>query len=212
MSESNGVLTGRPVPHAGNQPGSKWLSTGQVAGLLGMAARTVTDLADANELKCWRLPTARTPAKKGQNPCRRYDPADVVAFCLARGVPVPEPLRLLCDRPARVTVLVVSPAADVSWDLPARGEAVVAGDEFEAGRAADRIWPAVVVIDAALGRSRALALAQAMRRCAWAAACGWVLVDAEDHAGDAAAGFDVVVPRPLAPGAVAGAVRRLAGA
>lgn len=72
MTHSRKVGTLTLVP----SPGSRPLTSGQVAEILGVSVSTVALLADRNELPAFRL------SKKGH---RRFHPADVKAYLAKLG-------------------------------------------------------------------------------------------------------------------------------
>jgi hypothetical protein len=188
------------------RPRVPWLTTGRVAGLVGVSARTVCKWADRGYLQHWKLPTK--DGDPGED--RRFDPRAVALFCRQRDIPVPRELARHLPDAARV--LVCSPDLDLAPHLP--GVPVAAArTQFDAGLLARDLWPDCVVIDGALGPGVGIALAAGLRRaCGWAADAQWVYVAPEDCWGDSAGeGMDVTLVQPVSAAAVAEVVLRCVG-
>lgn len=63
---------------------------GQVAKMLGLAPKTVSNSVDAGRLEGWRLPAAR-PGGKGH---RRVTADALRKFCVAYNMPIPKELQI----------------------------------------------------------------------------------------------------------------------
>jgi excisionase family DNA binding protein len=176
----------------------RFYTTHDAAGLLGVSLPTVV-----NWIKARRIRAHRTPGGH-----RRIAREDLAAFMLRQGIPLPDDLADAA--PARRKALVVAeggPAREGSArQLAAAGYAVEqVSPGFSAGVAAARFGPDVVVLHAVEADGgdvlRALRSDREFRETPVVGVghADWV-------EGLVAAGCAVVVPRPLADGALARAV------
>jgi excisionase family DNA binding protein len=187
-----------PGPQTANRDA---YTTGQVARMLGVCARSASDLIDSGALPGYRLPT------RGRD--RRVTRAALLAFMREHAMPVPAGL----ERPGRRVLLVGCGLVLLRRLEALAGDALAvtgAATAFCAGRRFAECRPDAVVLDLALGRSECLAMAAAMRAAGGPRLTLLALAyeDEVDTAGLAAAGFTGVLFQPVDPAALA---KRLAG-
>jgi len=166
------------------------MTTGMVSKATGAAPRTVAKWIDAGLLRGHRIPGSGD---------RRVRRAELIRFCRAHDIPI-------CDGPYRALVAAADPS------LRARLAAAVAAEGLEVAQAAS-LWDAgalysagqfpVVVLDFALGRAEAAAIARGID----AAKSLVVGIACEDHAG-IDPHFDEVYRLPFDAALLAERVRR----
>ncbi len=180
--------------------GDRVFTTGQVAKICGVAPRTVCKWHDAGTIQGYRLPGSDD---------RRIPRRDLVAFLQAHG------MRDALARVSMPSVLVVGgrDARDCAAGavLPEGVELIHAADVIDVGMAVQQRLPAVVVIDAVLGRSVALAVAARLRQLGPPppAVIALAAEDDDDASAWQRAGCAVVLRRPVVPAELAAAVTRL---
>ena len=173
-------------------------TTGMVARICNVAPRTVSKWFDSGRLKGYRIPGGKD---------RRVPREELVQFLTANGMPLGE---FECDLFTRVLLV------GCDADLPARLSEFLpdtayqlraAADGFAAGVALHDFGPDALVLDCALGRSVAVAIAAQVRAVAGEGDRPLLLaVTGEDDGGSPsllATGFDAVVQRPVDPTLVA---------
>jgi excisionase family DNA binding protein len=131
-------------------------TTGDVAKLFDVSARTATHWIDRGLLRGYTIP--------GSND-RRVTRSEVARFATERGIPLDE-IAAEAEAPASVLLVGVSPgdAAEIRAGLAGIGVMFVveARSPVEAGLRAAAILPRAVVIDASVGRIEAGQVAQAL--------------------------------------------------
>lgn len=169
------------------------LTTGQVAKICGVVARTATHWIDTGRLPGYRIPGSRD---------RRIPAGELLRFLRDNGMPVPPELLDAGAPPVLLVGLSAAPKVVNGAILYA------ARDGFEAGRVSAEHPPAVAVIDATgLGRGAALAIGRALAKLE--SRPYLIGIPTEDCPGETdwlASGFDRVLP-PGTAAKVACAVR-----
>jgi excisionase family DNA binding protein len=178
--------------------GGHQLTTGAVASVVGVAARTVTKWIDSGALKGWRLPESTD---------RRVLAADLLAFLEARRAAVPPEL-LTMVRGLPELILYRCPAAVVATLADAAGDADVRRVEsaWELAKLFARPHKVgVVVCGDGAARSEITAVFAELP-------AGWLKVHVRGEDQDAAAGADVALAGGDAAGLLAAVAGHLLGA
>ncbi len=141
-------------------------TTGEVAALFDVAARTVSKWCDSGKLACHRLPAWGSGKKyaHGMGGDRRILRADLVAFARRQGFP----LALLGETCMPWSGLVVSPDGDLVAALTVQMPGTPwesASDPLEIGLRLHAGLPDLAVVDFSLGRSWAVAAVRQLRCC-----------------------------------------------
>lgn len=157
-------------------------TTGDVARIAGVAARTASKWIDSGQLQGYRIPRSRD---------RRVPRDSLVKFLQANDMPLGE----LAHRALRVLLIGVDgqlaeqiAQRDPEWECHSAQDAIAAA--FAAGM----IQPDVLVIDFVIHRERAMRLAEQLK-----ATCGRVVVGVTSEPGPCPAGFDDLFHLPCDP-------------
>ena len=180
------------------------LTAGECAKLCHVAPRTLGKWVDEGRLKGFRLPGSQD---------RRIPRENLLAFMRANGIPTHELEGALVRR---VLFVGAEHAGAVSAHLPSGAfDHDTAASLFEAGLLFGTWRPDAAVVDLALGREQCAAAVRDVRATAHGRGAYLVALAFEDEVGGGellAAGFDLVVRRPLDPARVAERVREVTGA
>ncbi len=147
MSLQNGLVTLPVRGSHGRRPPihcPDLLTTGEVAMLLGCAARTVTQWIDSGRLRGFRLPRTRNPTSR-EGGDRRVHRHHLAAFIREHHIDVD--VGILAD-PSPPLVLAIG----CEVIEPGGTEVVTAASAFAAGMVVAARRPSLILADAALGR------------------------------------------------------------
>jgi two-component system, OmpR family, response regulator RpaA len=198
MAETNGAPK-RPHRrgHDGRLLDAPVLTTGQVARVCGVAARTVTKWTDGGGLGCYRVPASRD-RRIPRAALARFLHDHGMAFALARLGLGPDGTRLV--------VLAGLPGLEVGavhLGLPGGWRCESVSSLFALGLLLGGVLDATVVLDASLGRSDVLAAGAWLREALPSVRLVGVAGEDDPHPWD---GFDVMLRRPVGAEAVLAAV------
>ncbi len=165
-------------------------TTGEVAKLCNVAARTVSKWVDSGELAGYRIPLSND---------RRITRNGLVRFLKDNHIPLGD--LEMAQRP----VLLISPDAMLAQRLfaelllaPCNPQLLYARSAFEAGAVVTSLVPGLVVLDFFVGRSEALAMA---RHLSASIQAPWLIAlvhEDEENVGEVeVAGFDDIHRRPI---------------
>jgi hypothetical protein len=161
------------------------LTSGQIAKLSGVAARTASKWIDRGILKGFRIPGSLD---------RRVYRSDLVEFLTARGMRVPVELQ---DVTRRVLLVSCGPATCAALtDALAGCEVRCSVDGFAAGQKVSQWRPETIVVDLSIGTSQAVSMALAIREAqtdTWTPRLIALAGDDTDPKPLTAAGFDAVL-------------------
>lgn len=174
------------------------MTTGEVARICGVAARTVTKWFDTGKLRGYRIPGSRD---------RRIPRGQLIAFMRAHGLPL-DGLDL-----GRCRILLVTPndlqAVAQAMNATERYEVATAENAIHGGMLAQRMRPHLVVIDAA-DEEAALAFCRCLKEAEDLHATVLALLASEQEHRRlrlTGGGFDGCLISPLTPAALAEAAQ-----
>jgi two-component system, OmpR family, response regulator RpaA len=163
------------------------LTSGQIAKLSGVAARTASKWIDRRILKGFRIPGSLD---------RRVYRSDLVEFLTARGMRVPVELQ---DVTRRVLLVSCGPATCAALTDALKGHEVrCSADGFAAGQKVSWWRPETIVVDLSIGTSNAVSMAVAIREVesdTWTPRLIALAGDDTDPKPLTAAGFDAALPQ-----------------
>ena len=164
------------------------LTTGEVARICHVAARTVSKWFDTGKLRGYRIPGSRD---------RRIPTEHLLAFMRAHGIPLEELDGGLC----RVLIVGDAPAGlEAAVKAYNRYEIRRAANGFEAGLVAQQLHPHVIVLDVHEPRQDAIEFARSIR-CSSTLGAAKVIaaIDIDDSEPLPQGSFDGLLPKSYSP-------------
>lgn len=175
------------------------LTTGEVARICHVAARTVSKWFDSGKLKGYRIPGSRD---------RRIPRERLVEFMKDYGIPLGD----LDGGQCRVLIVDQDAPADLVQQMAASGRYNVrtADDDFGAGVVAQQFQPHVIVLDLGFGEDQAVTMCKNIKYNPDLQAVKVIAAAQNTSASQrrrlAEAGFDRVTSKPYTPAQLAGAI------
>lgn len=182
--------------------GKQVLTTGEVARICHVAARTVSKWFDSGKLKGYRIPGSRD---------RRIPRERLVEFMKTYGMPLGDLDGGLC----RVLIVDQDAPAELVRQMTASGRYDIrtADDDFAAGVVAQQFQPHVIVLDFDVGEDQAIAMCRNIKHSPDLQAVKVIATAQNTNAGDrqrlVQAGFDQVLRKPYTPAQLAEAVENV---
>ncbi len=182
--------------------GKQVLTTGEVARICHVAARTVSKWFDSGKLKGYRIPGSRD---------RRIPRERLVEFMKNYGMPLGDLDGGLC----RVLIVDQDAPAELVQQMTASGRYDIrtTEDDFAAGVVAQQFRPHVIVLDFGLGEDQAVAICKNIKHSPDLQAVKVIAAVQNTNAGYrqqlVEAGFDQVIRKPYTPAQLAEAVENV---
>ena len=182
--------------------GKQVLTTGEVARICHVAARTVSKWFDSGKLKGYRIPGSRD---------RRIPRERLVEFMKNYGMPLGD----LDGGQCRVLIVDQDVPAELVQQMTASGRYDIrtADDDFAAGVVAQQFRPHVIVLDFGLGEDQALAMCKNIKHSPDLQGVKVIAVAQNTNFGDrqrlVEAGFDQVIRKPYTPAQLAEAMENV---
>ncbi|MBL7132895.1 MAG: helix-turn-helix domain-containing protein [Phycisphaerae bacterium] len=179
--------------------GKQVLTTGEVARICHVAARTVSKWFDSGKLKGYRIPGSRD---------RRIPRERLVEFMENYGIPLGD----LDGGQCRVLIVDQEAPAKLVRQMTASGQYDVrtADDDFAAGVIAQQFRPHVIVLDFGFGEDQAVAMCKNIKHSPDLQAVKVIAAAHNTNASHrrrlAEAGFDRVTSKPYTPAQLAGVI------